>query len=247
MSGEPFSNWHKIYRDSVGELSKDTWQKGILSEIKKRGITDGTVLDLGGGNGVGSDLLQGIGRFQITALDSSPAMLELNQSATKKVVADFLEAKDLPDRYDLIVSGFDSLNYLNPKYLPALFDGLSKILSPNGLIIFDYSSPKFLSIDWRDTEFSQEVLGGRLDWKTKFNLRESSCDIELVFWTEEKKEWTEAHTQYAVNTDQMKEALKHTGLSIEYVRNLNDETFSPQSNTHVYVIRHDIFPGVVAK
>ncbi len=60
MNKIPFSSWHKIYMDSVGDLSKDTWQKGILSEIKKRGITGGAVLDLGGGNGVGSDLLQSI-------------------------------------------------------------------------------------------------------------------------------------------------------------------------------------------
>jgi ubiquinone/menaquinone biosynthesis C-methylase UbiE len=223
--------------DSVGDLSKDTWQKGILSEIKKRGIRGGTVLDLGGGNGVGSDLLQSIGMFQVTALDSSPAMLELNRTATKKVVTDFLKAKDLPDRYDLVVSGFDSLNYLNPKHLPELFNGFAKILNPNGLVIFDYSSPKFLSVDWSDTKFSQDVLGGRLDWKTKFDPRESRCDLELVYWTGEKQEWAEAHSQYTVNAYQIQDALQGSGLAVEYVRNLNGETFSPQANTHVYVIR----------
>ena len=237
MSKTPFSNWPDIYMDSVGDLSKETWQKGILSEIKKRGITGGTILDLGGGNGVGSDLLQSIGMFQVTALDSSTAMLELNRTATKKVVADFLAVKDLPDRYDLVVSGFDSLNYLNPKYLPEFFKGIAKILSPSGLVIFDYSSPKFLSGDWSDTRFSQDVAGGRLDWKTKFDGSESRCDLELVYWTGDKQEWAETHSQYTVNAYQMQNALNGSGLSIEYVRNLNGETFSPQANTHVYVIR----------
>jgi len=84
MSKDPFSSWHKIYMDSVGDLSKDTWRKGILFEIQKRGIIGGTVLDLGGGNGVGSDLLQTLGAFHVTALDSSQAMLDLNKTGEFK-------------------------------------------------------------------------------------------------------------------------------------------------------------------
>ena len=42
-----FAHWHSTYEEAVGGLSQQTWQAGILKEIRRLAIKKGRVLDVG--------------------------------------------------------------------------------------------------------------------------------------------------------------------------------------------------------
>ncbi len=238
MSTE-FSRWYEIYEESVGDLARDTWQDGIVREVVRLGVKSGRVLDVGAGSGIGARLLGEKGDFHITALDRSLEMLGYAGSIYDEVVVGgFCSIGDSSlEPFDLIVSGFDSLNYLNEAELEKFFTSCSQILKTEGKMIFDYSSPKLLWEEWREKSSVQELGKGTLCWSHRLDEETKGSLITLSFVDKSGKEvWQENHTQYSHDTYTMHRLAKEAGLVIASIRNLGDDGFSPDRNTHVYVM-----------
>lgn len=238
-----YARWSEVYDQSAGELSKDTWKKGILAEVIRLKRREGRVLDLGAGTGIGSEVLKTAGSFHVVALDRSREMLDKNMSADEKIVSDFMSVREINQKFDIIVSGFDSLNFLTKEQLPIFFFGISDVLADDGYVIFDYSSPNFLSVNWKHTDFIQKLSGFELRWKVRYDQANKCSRSEISLWKSSGMEWADTYVQYAMNAYEIQEALEGTGLKVELVRNLESSGFSPSANTHVYVISNSKLEG----
>ena len=234
-----FAHWARTYEEAVGELSARTWQAGILKEVSRLGKNKGHVLDVGAGSGIGGRLLKDLAPFHITALDRSVEMLALAEGVYDEKINREFSSFDIPDsQFDFVVSGFDSLNYLREPQLKSFFDSVGKVLAPDGYLIFDYSSPKLLWEDWFDKKYEQQLSNAILQWGHRLNPETKGSEITLTLLDKERRKlWQEDHVQYTYDCYQMHRFTQNSGLTIERIRNLETETFSPAQNTHVYVIK----------
>lgn len=233
-----FAHWAATYEEAVGELSQQTWQAGILKEVSRLGKNKGRVLDVGAGTGIGGRLLKKLAPFHITALDRSAEMLALANGVYDQTINRGFSSFEIPgSQFEFIVSGFDSLNYLPEPQLKSFFDSVRKALAPQGYLIFDYSSPKLLWEDWLDKKYEQQLSNAILKWGHRLNPENRGSEITLTLLDKDRRKlWQEEHVQYTYDCYQMHRLTQNSGLTIERIRNLESETFSPAQKTHVYVI-----------
>ena len=113
----------------------------LLPELKKHGLVQGKVLDVGCGTGQAFDALLRRG-WVVSGCDLSQEMLrQADEKFGPLVSVLHADARDLPEythRFDLILLLNDVVNYLvDDGDLERCFDGVAKNLKPGGLICFD--------------------------------------------------------------------------------------------------------------
>ena len=234
-----YDNWKNTYEESVEELSRNTWQKGIIKELSTIGVTTGVILDAGAGTGIGARSIKSLGDIKVISVDRCEGMLEESRAFSDEVyIRDIADIGNIGQQYvDYIVSGFDTINYLNEDELLGFFTWASTYLSTNGKIIFDYSSPKLLRDEWSNLKYDQEISQGKLYWSHKYiDEFENSKTIIKQLDEDDKEMWRETHIQYALDPLSINRIANKVGLKVEKVRNLDSSNFSPNENTHVYII-----------
>lgn len=112
------------YDTLLGPLAEQTWRRGVLAELTRPGVAVGTVVDLGAGTGIGGRLLATTCSARRVGVDQSAAMLQVATGWYEHLVLG--ELTRLPLRTgsaDLVVSGFDTLNYLERSLEPVAARG----------------------------------------------------------------------------------------------------------------------------
>jgi len=232
-----YANWHEVYEDSVYKLSSDTWSKGIILELEKLNINSGTILDAGCGTGIGSDSLRDIGNYSIIGIDKSMEMLGKSEGKYDSLLQRDISDFEVPSVVDVIVSGFDTLNYLNYYQLSSFFSSAFKALKNEGYIIFDYSSPKLLEFDWKDLQYEIILSNSILKWKHNYDDNKKYSKTIISNYINGEKSWEENHIQFSYTPHDILKLFGDLNLHIINVRNLDNNYFSPESNTHVFLIQ----------
>jgi ubiquinone/menaquinone biosynthesis C-methylase UbiE len=233
-----FSQWAQVYEEAVGEMARLTWASGIVAELVRMQRLNGSILDVGCGTGVGGRILKAIAPFRVVGLDRCAEMMERSNGIYDRIVQGDFSCFEIEDeRFDFIVSGFDSLNYLSTDRLGSFFQSAQRVLKDGGRIIFDYSSPQLLYERWRDTTDRQRLSQGILDWTMRCPSPQDGCEI-MLSWKDfaEHEVWREHHVQFTHDCYQIHALAQKVGLVVERIRNWNGEHFSPSVGTHVYVI-----------
>lgn len=120
---------------------------GILNLLAHRGITDGTIVDLGCGSGIWARELANSG-YRAIGVDISPAMIAIARRRVPEAefhVQSFLEYR-LP-ACQAVTAINEVFNYLfdesnSLRSLRRLFRAVFKALPPQGLFIFDVAEPR---------------------------------------------------------------------------------------------------------
>lgn len=229
----------------LGELAEQTWQQGILAELLPAyADVSVCVVDLGAGTGVGGRLLAelGTGAYRI-GVDRSAAMLDRAGGCYEKTfVADIATALPLTGLdADVVVSGFDTFNYLTAGQLTACLRYVGGCLRPGGCVFFDYSTPYLLRHEWCDAAYDQAVAGdGHLHWRHRFDSSAARSVTEVSRHAADGTlRWRETHAQYALDTCELGQIAAAAGLSVSKVRDLSRGEFSPVSRTHLWALRKD--------
>ena len=222
----------------MGALSESIWRSGIINEISSYGIESGRVFDIGAGMGIGARLLKEQGVFYVISVDRNASMLDHAKTYSDDVVvSDIKDLDSLGEKANIIMSGFDTMNYLSPPLLSNFFKFASRNLMDDGLLIFDYSSPMLLRELWNGLEYEQDLLGGsKLLWKHVYNFTSDHCITNISLIQDGIIQWNETHIQYAMDCYDMHKAALAAGLSIVRIRNLEDQLFSPSTETHLFVL-----------
>lgn len=256
-----YENWANSYDSCVREVATLFWQRGILKELNTPSQIK--VLDLGAGTGVGASLLKKLGSYEVHSLDQSAEMLSQAVDSDQVIHLDIADISQLSGDYELIVAGFNSMNYLSFEVLQELFTWVSQHLKAGGQMIFDYSSPYL--IRWNHQvrfDFTTHQLlneeGHVLDdfsdrysleknnphqnhqllWNHEFESETERCKttIQYINIQEQTVVWEEVHYQYAFNCYQMEHVIFESGLKIEKIRDLHGQHFTPSTYTHIYLI-----------
>jgi SAM-dependent methyltransferase len=228
------------YDRVFGRLAERTWRTGVLAEVARVPVPPGgLVADLGCGTGIGGRLLGsiGCGARRIGIDRSEPMLRRAIGSYEWTVLGDAVRPPVRPASVALMVSGFDTLNYLDPAALGRCLRGASRCLLPGGWLIFDYSSPALVRRRFSRVE---PVPGGVVTMEHRYQPdRDRSVSLVERRMDGGAVRWRETHIQFAVAAHQLRRLSAAAHLRVEHVRNLAGPGFSPRANTHIWVLRRD--------
>ncbi|UBU16695.1 class I SAM-dependent methyltransferase [Nonomuraea gerenzanensis] len=241
MGAEPYRGLADDYHTLLGDLAEHTWRVGILPEaVSTRPRPSAVVVDLGAGTGIGGRLLAThLPQLTRIGVDRSAAMLAQAADAYEHTLLSSIDVLPLSDESaDLMVSGFDTLNYLPIPALGQCLREVARCLRPGGRLIADLSSPHLLRCHWRDHNDVQEFRDGTVHWHHRYDPERDRC-VSVV----ERRDaahatcWRETHTQYAVDADQLHDLADAAGMHVERVRDLESDRYNPATFTHVWTLR----------
>jgi ubiquinone/menaquinone biosynthesis C-methylase UbiE len=130
-----------VYSHLMRNIRYDLWAEYLYNISKKYVKKNVKVLELGAGSGLLTDPFRKY-FSEIIATDISRMMLKEMKCKGKLVVSDMTKLP-FKNRFELIFSAFDSVNYLLTKSkLSALFNEVERLLSPSGIFLFDVSLEK---------------------------------------------------------------------------------------------------------
>jgi predicted TPR repeat methyltransferase len=233
-----YSRFAEVYDVSSRELAEETWRQGILKNLQSRQTLGKDVLDLGCGTGIGGRLMRDLKLSQIFGVDRSLEMLHSAFPYYSELLCCDLRALPMClSRFDFIVSGFDTFNYLNHLELEAVFLASRSLLRDRkSRLLFDYSSPALLRQHWHDLAYDQQLgTRQRLRWRHAYSGAEHTTTWITLF-EDEKQQWTEKHLQYTADDIQIAHLAKCAGLEVEAIQNIPGDGFTLSSHTHLYVL-----------
>jgi len=216
----------EIYDDVMKQVPYDFWFKYLKDLLKYYRLKPKNILELAAGTGnMTRELIKLDSAEQITALDLSDSMLNIAAdkiySETKTEAAPELNLfnSDMRDfridnKHDLILSFFDSLNYLTEKEgLKSCFISAAEALKKDGIFIFDMNS-----IDRIHTiEEKKIVLEGKgytCFWEDIILEDEDLWKVKLQICPEDKDRscFEEIHTERGYSIETIRELLYMSGF-----------------------------------
>lgn len=241
-----------IYDALMVGVPHGAWLSRIEKEARKRGVSPRSALDCACGTGLVTELLWERGYKPVVGFDLSPQMITIAKTKAASWKATPLRplprfqvqnaaTLDLGDQtFDLVISLFDSLNYiLEPSDLQSAFHRLFHHTSPGGMIAFDMNAPLALETDL----FTQSNHFGpvRHDWTAHYDPDTHLCRVDMDFEIDnfeggEPRYFSEVHVQRAYDPDDVTRWLGQAGfVRIESFGNYGERAPGPKSDRILWV------------
>ena len=226
---EAYSEFAQVYDLFMDNIPYDQWCEYLVTLLKKYGVDDGLVLELGCGTGNISEALRRKG-YDMIGIDNSAEMLSVAIEKSMEVEDDTLPQAlylcqdmrefELYGTVRAIVSICDSMNYITePEDLKEVFRLANNYLDPEGVFIFDMN-----------TCYKYENLLGE---QTIAETREDHCFIWDNFYDKDSRlneyvlnlfiqgddgrydRHEEIHYQRAYDLEQVRQLIEEAGLKWE--------------------------------
>ena len=155
---EAYSEFARVYDLFMDNIPYEEWCEYLVTLLKKYGVDDGLVLELGCGTGNISEALRHKG-YDMIGIDNSEEMLSVAIEKSMEVEDDTLPQSlylcqdmrefELYGTVRAIVSICDSMNYITESEdLLEVFRLANNYLDPEGVFIFDIWLPEEWSNVW---------------------------------------------------------------------------------------------------
>jgi len=247
MSDAAFTLIAPYYDELMHNVPYDFWIRYVQELLDRYRLQVKSVLDLACGTGNVAMRLAKMG-YEVWGVDiSAPMIAEAKRKAREAGLDIHYEVQDaaqlqLTKEFDLILSLFDSLNYiLSPEKLQETFRRVYQHLRAGGAFIFDVNTEYAL----REGLFDQDNLCSRrrllYRWKSRFNEETRICTVEMEFWLRNEageaiKHFMEVHRQRAYSLAALNTMLRDAGF--DYARMFHAYTLRPPNATsdRVFVV-----------
>jgi len=250
-----YQSFAKVYDTLMDNIPYDNWGEYLVSLLKRYGINDGLVLDLGCGTGNITGFLSE-NHYSMIGLDNSEDMLMIAKDKALENKQDILYLLQDMRNFELygtvkaVVSTCDSLNYiLDEDELLRIFELVNNYLDPGGIFIFDLNTlykyeeilgDKTIAENREDCSF---IWDNYYDKGSRINTYDLSIFLKADFNEYEGEElfcrFTEKHYQKAYQPEAIRALIHRSGL--EFVEMLDAFTENPP-NVHserIYVIARE--------
>lgn len=218
-----------IYDTLMEDVDYDLWADFIDALMLQHHPNPQTILELACGTGSLSYALRKIDDYKILATDKSPQMIakarnknNKQNNAIKFQIMDFLDIT-VDRTFDVVVSIFDSINYLqSTEEVLKFLSQTKKVLSPNSLLIFDFTTPKnsIESIDYLHDEEGYTDDGYRFIRESSYDpnkqIHTNNFKIEKLASDQETviRQHQETHRQRAYSLQQMLDIINQSTYNI---------------------------------
>ena len=238
MIFDQYAAFAGVYDLFMDNIDYEQWCARLRELLKKQGISDGIVCELGCGTGSMTELLAEAG-YDMIGIDASPEMLEI--ATEKKLDSGFDILYLLQDarNFELygtvraVISVCDSLNYVTePEELLQVFRLVNNYLDPGGIFLFDMNTPiRYASIG--DDTIAENRDEGSFIWENQYDPESQINEYLLTLFLpvipadadRESENFTdpgsgdalyrkteEYHCQRAYSTEEVKNLLQASGM-----------------------------------
>lgn len=195
------------------------------------------ILDLACGTGEATLILKKRG-YTVVGLDNSKEMIEV---AKKKVGSEEIEFViqdmrnfELDDKFDAVISLFDSLNNLEKdEDLYKTFRSVRKHIKNDGIFIFDMNTIYCLKYYWGNKTRVKEEEGILSIWRTNFLPKKDTSILHITIFVEEGeyfKRIDEIHRERGYELGLIENTLKRAGFKrVDFYEHLS--MLPPKANT----------------
>lgn len=221
---EAYGEFARVYDMFMDNVDYDQWSDYLIGQLKKYGIHDGLVLDLGCGTGVMTELLSAAG-YDMIGVDNSEEMLGQAIEKREESGHDILYLCQDMQEFELygtvraIVSVCDCLNYITEEEeLLQVFKLVNNYLDPGGIFIFDMNTVYKYEEMLGDNVIAENREDGSFIWE---NCYDPDCGINEYALTlfipredglYEKHE--EFHYQKAYSEECVRRLIAEAGLEL---------------------------------
>lgn len=218
-----FTQVAEFYDHLMRSVPYRWWMAYVEELLVKFNKGPNTALDLACGTGNFTFLLAEKG-YRAVGVDNSEGMLRVARQKAKKrrlpvpfLLQDATQLSFKPS-FDLVVSVFDSLNYvIGEEKLRRAFQGVFEACLPGGVFIFDVNTIRALELDL----FTQDNLKTsdwlKYDWTSHWDPETKICTIDMAFKVlSEGRELTfqETHYQMGYELEEIKKMLEGVGFRV---------------------------------
>lgn len=175
-----YQTFAQLYQSLFDPSVYEQWVDFVASKTQPSSL-----LDIGGGNGeIGSALTKK--GYEVSILDISSEMLEL--AAQKPGTLNLYEADmrdfDIDNKFAVIISTTDSLNYLETKKeLQTTFKNIFNHLADDGLFLFDVITPHMVNVTYDNYMYNNDDDLDRIFmWSSFPGEQKDSIDHDLKFF-----------------------------------------------------------------
>jgi 2-polyprenyl-3-methyl-5-hydroxy-6-metoxy-1,4-benzoquinol methylase len=217
-----------LYDTLMKDVDYESWADYIDEIIQTHHPTAEFLLELACGTGSIALSLDELGYYTIDASDISREMLEvaIHKSAEMDSGVNFFpmsfQRLNVNETYDVVFSVFDSINYLTePDKIKGFLQESVKLMDEDGLLIFDFATPKNSLESVDDLDNDQEEFGNyRFFRKSSFDIKRhlhyNHFEIERLDpdGREVIETFTEIHCQRVYTLEEMKKLVEQSPWSL---------------------------------
>jgi ubiquinone/menaquinone biosynthesis C-methylase UbiE len=216
---KPYSNIASYYDVLMKDVSYEQWIEYIMDTVKLFNIKTTPLLDVT--CGTGNSIIPFVKRkFKpLLGVDNSFEMLKIAKEKDPNLPLVQANAMELPfvSRFNLILSMFDSLNYiLKLEDLIEAFSSIKEALKVGGYFIFDLNTPYGLRwVSGRDVREDNKNLISI--WRNVYNKDDKILTLHLTLFTKIDANWQridEIHKERGYNEDEIKYGLKTSDFEV---------------------------------
>ncbi len=214
-SQKPYKKFAEIYDKIMdGEFYK-SYTDFILKILRRFRLKPQRILDLACGTGRLTKILLLKG-FLVEGVDSSEAMINIARKRGIKCYRQNIINFKLPQRYDLILCTYDSLNYIrNLKSLKKCLSSIKKHLKPEGIFVFDMNSD--FKINKLITPSVRYYKTGTTDLIWVNSKKPGAWISEMIIFEKKNRKYQryyEKHIEKSYKLDSIKNLLKQFNFKI---------------------------------
>lgn len=217
-----YESFAQVYDALMDNVPYEEWAFHLVQELKKHGIEDGLVLELGCGTGKMMELMVEAG-YDMIGVDSSMEMLQIAKDKIKDAEEKYLYLLQDMREFELygtvkaVISICDSVNYITePEDLCKVFSLVNNYLDPGGIFLFDFNTEYKYQEEIGDTVIAEDRDDVSFIWFNEYDPVEHKNYIDLsVFVAEEDgrfQKFCEEHVQTGYTLSQIKEMLEQAGM-----------------------------------
>ena len=218
---EAYTGFAQVYDTFMDNVPYDEWGEYLVSLLKKYGVEEGLVLDMGCGTGAMTRYLDAHG-YDMTGIDVSEEMLTIAKEKSSPDILYLLQDMQEFELYGTVravVSVCDSLNYITDRdELRHVFELVNNYLDPEGIFLFDMNTVHKYRDLLGDTTIAENRDEGSFIWDNSYDEEEGLNYYELAVFLPredglyEKSE--EVHCQKAYPQEEIETLIKEAGMEL---------------------------------
>ena len=237
-----------VYDRMMEEIPYEEWCNFVTDQLKKFGIEDGLMLELGCGTGTLTEMFDAKG-FDMIGVDNSEEMLAEAVEKREQSGRSILYLNQDMREFELygtvrgIVSICDSMNYLTEyEDLVQVLRLANNYLDPGGVFLFDLNTVYKYSESLGEQTIAENRDEGSFIWENYFDQEEGINEYDLTLFIREEdgrfRKYEETHFQRAYEQKEVEEAIREAGMELVAVYDaFTKEPPKPDSERLYFVVR----------
>lgn len=218
---EAYTGFAQVYDTFMDNVPYDEWGEYLVSLLKKYGVEDGLVLDMGCGTGAMTRYLDAHG-YDMTGIDVSEEMLTIAKEKSSPDILYLLQDMREFELYGTMraaVSICDSMNYiLEEDDLLRVFSLVNNYLDPGGIFIFDLNTVyKYQGILGEQT-IAEDREECSFIWDNFYDEEEMINEYDLTVFVQEEgdlfRRYCETHYQRAYSLETVRALIEKAGMEV---------------------------------